>query len=86
MREGLRLRLAGGRTVLQVLEALDPEVRSALGDGPDPVAARVAADRVQRALGALVAAGRVRRERATLGARLGNKGPRKVVVDLFRVA
>lgn len=86
LRERLRLKLSGGYTPLQVWERLDAPTRLALApaDGDPTVAARQAVERVQRLLMTLAATGRVRHERVGMTITLNTKGPRDVLVDVFR--
>ncbi|MFN7146357.1 MAG: hypothetical protein ACK4YP_21470 [Myxococcota bacterium] len=86
LRERVRLRVGGGYTALQVWERLAPEVRATLGGEGDPVAVRRGVERVQRRLAALAAEGVVRRERARVTVTLNTKGPRDILVDVFRLA
>jgi hypothetical protein len=71
---------------MQVWERLDEEARAAiLPVSADPIAnARDGTERVQRALRALVAAGRARHRRVGMSIMLNTKGPRDVLVDVFR--
>ncbi|MDP2309279.1 MAG: hypothetical protein Q8P18_24870 [Pseudomonadota bacterium] len=87
LRERLRLAIGGGYTALQVWERLEPAVRAALVDprGEDAtVTGRRAVERVQRVLMALAATGRVRHARVGMSITLNTKGPRDVLVDVFR--
>lgn len=81
--ERLRLRVGGGYTVLQVWERLPPDARAALGEA-DPVAARAAVERVRRRLDALAGEGVVVRSRARMTVPLNTKGPRDILVDVYR--
>lgn len=81
--ERVRLRLGGGYTAVQVFERIDAV--TAL-DSHDPVEVRAVVARVQRRLVALSDAGRVRRTRSRLTVPINTKGPRDVVVDVFRLA
>ncbi len=83
--ERLRVRLSGGYTALQVWERLDPAARGGIGE-EDPVAVRRGVERVQRRLVALAEAGRVIRGRSRMTVSLNTKGPRDVLVDVFRLA
>ncbi len=88
VRERLRVGLGGGYTALQVYARLDPALQERLGGGePDAVrASRGAVEHIRRALEGLVATGRARRATRTMTVALGSKGPRDVVVDVFRLA
>jgi hypothetical protein len=87
VKEALRLRLSGGFSAVQVVERLDGALRASLGDLPgDPAGSRRVTEQVHRVLTELVRGGTVRRTSAAYGAPLGNKGPRKVLVDLYRLA
>ena len=86
IRQRLRLTLSGGYTPLQVWERLAPVARAALvpGNEDSPVAVRHAVERVQRVLMTLTAEGRVRHRRVGMSVTLNTKGPRDVLVDVFR--
>lgn len=86
VRERVRVVLGGGYTVLQVWSRLGPAARAALGEGgeDDPVASRRGVERLQRALVRLAELGPVRRGRATMTVSLNTKGPRDVLIDVFR--
>ncbi|MES2638591.1 MAG: hypothetical protein V4850_03895 [Myxococcota bacterium] len=86
LRERVRLAMGGGYTALQVWDRLSPAARAALAPGgADPtVAARHAVERVQRVLMTLAASGRARHRRAGMSVVLNTKGPRDVLVDVFR--
>jgi hypothetical protein len=86
VRERVRLAMGGGYTALQVWERVGPAARAALAPvGEDPtVAARHAVERVQRVLMTLAASGRVRHRRVGMSVVLNTKGPRDVLVDVFR--
>lgn len=81
--ERVRLRVGGGYTALQVWERLPPDAQAALG-GADPVAARAAVERVRRRLDALAGEGAVVRTRARMTVPLNTKGPRDILVDVYR--
>lgn len=82
--ERVRMRLSGGWTAAQTLERLPSDVREEwLGDGSID-AQRRAVDRVYRALLALAAEGAVRRTKVRYTMALNTKGPRDMLVDVFR--
>ena len=81
----IRLRLGGGYTALQVWERLPGPARAGLGEA-DETAIRRAVERVQRRLHALAADGKVARDRTRMTIRLNTKGPRDIVVDVYRLA
>lgn len=70
-------------TALQVWQRLDPADRDRLGEG-SPAAERAGVDAVRGALEELVVEGRVERRRVRMTVPLNTKGPRDVVVDVFR--
>lgn len=86
LRQRIRLAMSGGYTPLQVWDRLAPEARAALvpGGGDSPVAERHAVERVQRVLLTLAAEGRVHHRRVGMTVTLNTKGPRDVLVDVFR--
>lgn len=86
VRDRLRFRAGGGFTPLQVWDRLTPSMRVDLTPpGEDPtVAARYAVERVQRVLMTLLTGGRVRHERVRMSVFLNTKGPRDVLIDVFR--
>ncbi|MDP2312841.1 MAG: hypothetical protein Q8P41_08040 [Pseudomonadota bacterium] len=86
LRARVRLALGGGYTALQVWERLDADIQADLGaaDVEPTVAARLGVERVQRALLALAAAGQARHKRVGMTMTLNTKGPRDVLVDVFR--
>lgn len=81
--ERVRVRLGGGLTALQLWERLPPSVAGAL-PGDDPVRVREGLARVQACLAELERDGRVERRRAKLTVTLNTKGPRDVLVDVYR--
>lgn len=85
LRARLELRLAGGWSAIQVLDRLPEPVRAALAaqSERDVLARRESVDRVSARLHALLAAGRVRRRRASLATDVRVKGIRLIEVDLF---
>jgi hypothetical protein len=74
----LRRSLGGGYTALQVFERLG---RAGPADVPD---ARAAVQEVADVLRALADEGLVVRKAQRMTVRMGSKGPRDVVVDVFR--
>ena len=85
LRERLRLRLGGGLTALQVWERLEPSARAVLvADETPALAERRGVERVRAVLTRLEEDGRVRRARVRMTVPLNTKGPRDVVVDVFR--
>lgn len=91
LRERVRLTLGGGYTPLQVWERLDPALRAALAPPVEErtveahtVLARRAVERVRRVLIGLAASGQARHRRVGMSVFLSTKGPRDVLVDVFR--
>jgi len=91
--ERVKLRVAGGWTARQVFERMDPAARSTLlascarEDGADDQGQevqRAAVDKVYRALLALGAAGGAERKQVQYTMTLNTKGPRDMLVDVFR--
>lgn len=83
--ERVRLGLGRGFTALQVWERLPAPVRATLGD-EEPVAVRAGVERVRRRLDALAATGDVLRARERMTVPINTKGPRDVLVDVYRLA
>lgn len=82
--ERVRLRLSGGWTAAQVLERLPAQVRAAWeGEGTIDERRR-AVDRAYRGLLALAEAGGARRTKVRYTMDLNTKGPRDMLVDVFR--
>ncbi len=86
VRERARVTLGGGYTPMQVWERLDEVTRAAIrpSDAEPIVSARHAMERVQQVLQALVGAGRARHRRVGMSVMINTKGPRDVLVDVFR--
>lgn len=91
--ERIKLRIAGGWTARQVFERLSPPARSALlaaCDRPGPAVdggqevQRAAVDRVYRALLGLNGSGELHRKKVQYSMTLNTKGPRDMLVDVFR--
>lgn len=81
--ERLRIRIAGGWTAKQVWERLAEPAREALLDATERDQRR-AIDRVYRALLALASTGGATRTQVKYTMRLNTKGPRDMLVDVFR--
>lgn len=93
LRERVKLRVAGGWTARQVFERLDEAPRSALlascareggADDQGQEVQRAAVDKVYRALLDLSAAGGAERKQVQYTMTLNTKGPRDMLVDVFR--
>lgn len=91
--ERVKLRVAGGWTARQVFERLDAPARGALlarcareggADDQGQELQRAAVDAVYRALLALGAAGEAHRTQVQYTMTLNTKGPRDMLVDVFR--
>ena len=86
VRERARLVWTGGWSVVQVFERLDARGQAQFGSSDDVVDRRRAVETVRARLLALVESGALLRKTAVYSAELKSKGPRDVVVDLFRSA
>ena len=91
--ERVKLRIAGGWTARQVFERLSPTAQTALLDTCDRTLNRVdggqevqraAVDRVYRALLGLHETGELTRTKVQYTMTLNTKGPRDMLVDVFR--
>ncbi len=83
LRERVRLRWSGGWTASQVLERL-PVGTVLPADATSQVAQRAAVDQVYRTLLALAEAGQLQRKKVTYTMDVNTKGPRDMLVDVFR--
>ncbi|MSP55258.1 MAG: hypothetical protein EXR69_06605 [Myxococcales bacterium] len=81
--ERARIRLSGGWTAKQVWERLTEPAREALLNTTEQDQRR-AIDRVYKALLALACSGDARRTQVKYTMRLNTKGPRDMLVDVFR--